>query len=87
MAGLKVVLQIAAGKEGFDYDRFFRAYADLWAEKMTAQMAVYYIKDEHPLHYLRINTVLQQYDEFLDYYGIREGDGMYLAPEARVNIW
>ena len=30
---------------------------------------------------------MQQYDEFLDFYGIKEGDGMYLAPENRVNIW
>ena len=43
--------------------------------------------DIHPLNYLRINTVLQQFDEFLDFYGIKEGDGMYLAPEDRVNIW
>ena len=37
--------------------------------------------------YLRINTTLQQYDEFLDFYGITEGDGMYLALEDRVNVW
>ena len=37
--------------------------------------------------YLRINATLQQYDEFLDCYGIKEGDGMYLAPENRVTIW
>ena len=36
--------------------------------------------------YLRINATLQQFDEFLDYYGITEGDGMYLAPEDRVAI-
>ena len=45
------------------------------------------INDVHPLGYLRINCTLQQYDEFLDFYGITEGDGMYLAPADRVNIW
>ena len=45
------------------------------------------LADEHPMAYLRINTTLQQYDEFLDFYGITEGDGMYLAPEDRVAIW
>jgi len=39
------------------------------------------------MSYLRINTTLQQYDEFLNFYDIREGDGMYLAPEDRVAIW
>ncbi len=43
--------------------------------------------DVHPCNYLRINTTLQQFDEFLDFYGIEEGDAMYLAPEDRVNIW
>ena len=28
-----------------------------------------------------------QFDEFLNFYGITEGDGMYLAPEDRVAIW
>ena len=87
MAGLKVVLRIAAEKENFDYDAFFRAYADLWLTKDTLQSAYTRINDSHSMGYLRINTTLQQYDEFLDFYGIAEGDGMYLAPEDRVNVW
>lgn len=31
-----------------------------------------------PLRYLRINCTLQQHDEFLNFYGFTEGDGMYL---------
>ena len=45
------------------------------------------MSDEHPMNYLRVNCTLQQFDEFLDFYGIEEGDKMYLAPEDRVNIW
>ena len=45
------------------------------------------INDTHPMNYLRTNCTLQQYDEFLDFYGITEGDNMYLAPEDRVAIW
>ena len=58
MAGIKVMLRLAAENPDFDYDKFFRSYA-----------------------------TLQQYDEFLDFYVITEGDGMYLAPENRVAIW
>ena len=39
------------------------------------------------MKYLRINVVVQQFDEFLETYGIKEGDKMYLAPEDRVHIW
>ena len=87
MAGVKVMLQLAAEKEDFDYDAFFRSYADLWLTKDTLQRAYRRINDVHPMMYLRINATLQQFDEFLDCYDIREGDGMYLAPEARVAVW
>ena len=30
---------------------------------------------------------LQQFDEFYETYGIKEGDGMYLAPEKRIRVW
>ncbi len=85
---MKCILGIAAGKPDFDYDAFFRAYADLWCSKMTPYMAAYYAEEDvHPLKYLRINVVLQQFDEFYDTYGIEEGDNMYLAPEDRIQIW
>ena len=87
MAGVKVALRIAAEKEDFDYDAFFRAYADFWLTKDTLQKAYIRINDNHPMMYLRINATLQQFDEFLDFYGITEGDAMYLAPEDRVAIW
>lgn len=87
MAALKCMLSIAAEKPDFDYDRFFRAYADRYAIKEKLLMAMAQIEDVHPMNYLRINANLQQYDEFLDFYDIREGDNMYLAPEDRVAIW
>ena len=87
MAGMKAVLRLAAQKENFDYDAFFRAYADVWLEKDSLQRAYVHINDVHPMSYLRINCTLQQFDEFLNFYGITEGDNMYLAPENRVIVW
>ena len=87
MAALKCMLRIASGKRDFDYDKFFRAYAYRCAARETLDMAMARLEDEHPMMHLRVNTNLQQYDEFLDFYGITEGDNMYLAPEDRVTIW
>ena len=87
MAGMKAVLRIAAEKENFDYDAFFRSFAGLWLEKDTLQSVYSSINDVHPMSYLRINCTLQQFDEFLNCYGITEGDGMYLAPADRVIVW
>jgi len=87
MAGMKVALRLAAEKKSFDYDLFFRTYAHIWLTKDTLQRVYARINNNHPMMYLRINATLQQFDEFLDFYGITEGDGMYLAPENRVSIW
>ncbi len=35
----------------------------------------------------RINATLAQFEDFDDFYGIKEGDGMYLPPEDRVAVW
>ena len=86
--GMKCILGIAAKKPDFDYDAFFRAYADLWFDKMEPFGARFYVEEDvHPLKYLRVNVILQQFDEFLETYGIKEGDRMYLAPEDRIVIW
>lgn len=88
IAGVQCVLRLAKKKEDFDYDKLFRSYAEIWCSKYLPYVADYlYIYDPHPPEYLRANVTLQQFDEFLETYDIREGDGMYLAPEDRIIIW
>ena len=88
MGGLKCMLAIASERENFDYDSFFLAYArsyrSVYDHQILRQIAA---ADSHPLDYLRVNAVLIQFDEFQQTYQIREGDGMYLAPEDRVTVW
>ena len=88
MGGMKAVLNIADDIDGFDYDKFFTAYSISWRE-IESRESVYDIltQDPHPLCYLRVNSVVQQFQEFYDTYGVKEGDGMYLAPEDRVAVW
>lgn len=88
MASMKCLLAIAAEKEDFDYDTFFRQFAANWRDQSTLDsLRMKILIDHHPMHYMRINATLAQYDEFLNFYGITEGDGMYIAPEDRVAIW
>ena len=85
---MKCMLAIAAEKEDFDYDAFFRQFAANWRDQSTLESLESKIQmDSHPMHYMRINATLAQFDEFLNFYGITEGDGMYIAPEDRVAIW
>ena len=87
LGGMKCMLGIAKDIEGFDYDLFFRSYAQLWRSKCTKGTAMVLLTDEHPLDFFRVNVTLQQFDEFLETYDIEPGDGMYLAPEKRILVW
>ena len=75
-------------KEDVDYRAFFEAVAKTWREVITWETEYYILMlDTHPLSYLRVNAVLQQFPQFHETYGITEGDGMWLAPEGRVPVW
>lgn len=88
MAGIKCMLMLAKRVPNFDYDKFFRTNARLWARVNTLQVSeAMVLTDTHPIEYLRANVTLQQYDEFIETYDIKEGDGMYIAPENRIAVW
>ena len=88
MGGMKSVLHIAAGIEGFDYQKFFEAFSRIWNCVFVKSSEVYYAKmDTHPLCYLRINVTVSQFDEFQKAYDIKAGDGMYVAPEDKICVW
>ncbi len=88
MAGVKAMLGIAEGMKDFDYDKFFRQYARIWKMIQTREMSDMRIKtDVHALPYIRVNAIVQQYEEFFRTYGIKDGDNMYLSPENRVAVW
>ena len=81
MAGLKCMLNLLDQKDDVDYRAFFEAYAKLWARLNTRETEYFCLmQDPHPLHYLRTNVTVQQFDQFLEAFDIQEGDGMYLDP-------
>ena len=88
MGGVKCVLEIAGEDKDFNYDEFFRHYALCWAAQyeMETERSTFNV-DSHPLNFYRINVGLQQFDEFLETYNIKPGDGMYLERERRIAVW
>ena len=88
MAGMKCILELAAKKPDFDYDSFFRQYATIWRQHLLPSEAIRRVAiDSHAMNYMRINATLAQYDDFVRFYDIQPGDGMYIAPEDRVAVW
>ena len=88
MGGIKATLHLAEKQKDFDYDLYFRSFATIWRTNVSVESEKKSIQsDPHPLAFYRINVGLQQFEEFYETYGIKEGDGMYLAPERRINVW
>lgn len=68
--------------------RFFLAYAAVWASNIRPAAALQLTQmDVHSLGRNRVNVALPQVTEFIEAFGIKEGDGMWLAPEKRVTLW
>ena len=88
MAGIRAMLGLAKNYPDFDYAKFFKAYANLWKFIGTREYIDMLIKlDVHALAYLRVNVIVQQYEEFYKAFNIKAGDKMFLAPENRVAVW
>jgi len=89
LGGVKCMLRLLEEKkEHVDYRTFFEAYAKVWRNLIVWEVEYHSLMlDEHPPHYIRVNTVVQQFPQFYDTYGITEGDGMWLKPEDRILVW
>ena len=88
MGGVHVCLEIAKTIENFDYDLFFRTYANLWlTSPYRSDQIAKRNSDTHPFEYLRVNATLSQFDEFFETYNIKYGDKMYIPEDQRVAIW
>ena len=88
MGGMRVMLHLAKKIPNFDYDLFFKSYAYVWCNApFGMDYAQTLREDEHPFHYLRANVTLAQFDEFVNFYNIQPGDGMYIPENQRVKIW
>ncbi len=75
--------------DGFTADqRFYLAYAKLWADNITDEEIARRTKlDVHSLGRNRVNVTLRNLDTFFKAFDIKEGDAMYREPADRVVIW
>jgi predicted metalloendopeptidase len=68
--------------------RFFISWATIWRAKTRDEALKSQVKtDPHSPAIYRGYVPLQNVDAFYQAFGIKSGDGMYIAPEKRVKIW
>src|SRR5574344_848294 len=68
--------------------RFFLAYAGVWAENIRDEYALQLTKsDPHSLTRWRVNGTLPHIDAWYEAFDIQPSDSLYIAPENRARIW
>lgn len=96
--GLSVALTAyrGSGSPGLDVtidgfsavQRFFLAYAALWAESIRPEEVQVRVKsDPHSLGRQRVNATLRNLSDFHTAFDIEPGSPMYQAPDERITIW
>ena len=87
LSGMQAILEVADKAEGTDYEKFFDRVSNIWAIVVPEAALPNLLHDAHTLQNQRVNVNAQMFDPIYDVLGVAEGDGMYLAPEDRINIW
>ncbi|WP_068774128.1 M13-type metalloendopeptidase [Paenibacillus sp. FJAT-26967] len=88
LGGLAASLQVVSEMSNPDYKGYFESNAEMWRFTTTKEFAVLLsTSDVHSANKIRVNRTVVNFPEFYDTYGIKPGDGMFVAPEDRVTIW
>lgn len=85
---LQCITEIAAGLEDPDLKRLYTSFAHCWATVTTREYSDMRSKiDYHSDEKLRVNRTVVNCGEFYEVFRVEEGDGMYVNPEDRLQIW
>jgi putative endopeptidase len=68
--------------------RVFLGWAQVWrAKQRDDRLRQQLVSDPHSPPTARVDVPARNIDAFYQAFGVKPGDGMYVAPEARVRIW
>lgn len=78
-----------ADKDGFTpTQRFFLAYARVWARNATPQIQAYLLTaDVHSPSIARVNCALPMIDAWYQAFNVKKGDRLFVPKNKRAHIW
>ena len=86
LGGVECITSLCKTKE--DRIKLFESYATIWCMMSTDDAIINQLAyDSHSPSYIRVNAILGSIKEFYETYDVKEGDGMYIAPENRISRW
>ena len=69
-------------------ERFYYGFAQAWRSKVRPDALLAQIKsDPHSPDEFRVTGAVRNQPGFYSTFGVKPGDGMYLAPQDRVTLW
>ncbi|TVX89755.1 M13-type metalloendopeptidase [Paenibacillus agilis] len=88
LGGMAASLQVVSEMSNPDYKAYFESNAKMWRFTTTKEYAIFSSTAvSQSDSKIRTNRTIVNFQEFYDTYGIKPGDGMYVAPGDRVSIW
>ncbi|MBD9023102.1 MAG: endopeptidase [Streptococcus sp.] len=88
LGGVACALEAAKRDKDFSVHEFFVNFATIWRMKAREEyMQMLASVDVHAPAKWRTNVIVSNFDEFHKEFDVKEGDGMWRAPEERVIIW
>ena len=88
LGGLACALEAAKAEADFSVHDFFVNFATIWRMKARPEyMQMLAAVDVHAPAEWRTNITVTNFDDFHAAFGVKEGDGMWRAPQDRVIIW
>ena len=88
LGAMACITQLEGQKAKPDYETLYTAAGQIWCSSYTREYRQLLAQfDVHAPDKLRGSLVLQNFPQFYETFGITEGDGMWLAPQDRVQIW
>jgi len=88
LGAMSCVLDVLAQQPNPDYEAFFRAYSACWASNTQRSYLEYLATfDVHSFDNIRVNRVVSAFEQLYETFGVKEDDGMYVAPQERPLIW
>lgn len=82
------ITEIVAGLENPDFKALYTSMANCWAATASREYCQYAAQaDVHSTEKLRVNRVVVNCGAFYEAFDIDEDDGMWVAPEDRIQIW
>lgn len=86
--GMSSALEAIKQYPNANFQEFFENWARIWRMKASEKYQRMLLAiDVHSPQELRANVQPQNFAEFYQAFDIKEGDGMWLDPEKRVQIW